>query len=170
MGARDLRNSTFVYGRLAVGDRHVIEVVGTNPAMVATDHKVCPGKKFHPAGDRSWKDAPAPVAFESKWGAPYGDKAFVLKAGNKISLAATGTVMAVAYVDEENGGVFTVAVDGEKKLEQPANVPYESADGAKHFLENRKAVSGLEPGEHRVEIAVASGEVRILGLYAYDAR
>ena len=167
---RDLRNSAFVHGRLSIGDRHLVEIVGTNPEITFADNKVCLNKHFIPAGDPAWKDAPAAGEFTSAWGAPYGDKACVLKEGESMSVNVTGNLIAVAYVDVENGGAFRVEVDGENKLEQKADAPYVDSEGGKYYLENRKAVGGLPFGEHAVKLTCASGEVKILGLYCYDAR
>ena len=185
------RNSSFVHGRLSLGDRHLLEVVSvemvkkpgrkrpvgevTNGAKVkilGVDCKVPPKRRRYGVESPRWR-LPAGCAverFASKWGAPYGDKAVTLKPGQTMALDVEVTDIAVAYVDQPEGGELRVSVDGKQGLAQPTNVPFVDTDKKTRYLENRKAVPGFPVGKRRVELRAAKAPVRVLGLYTYDRR
>jgi hypothetical protein len=169
--SRDLRNSMFAYGRLSLGDRHLVELAGEQSKIVAADCKVAPNRRFLPVDSKLWNlGGKAVSAFASQWGAPYGTRQVLLRAGDTIRVEAVGTDLSVAYVDAANGGSFKVTVDGRERPQVAANVPYVDAAGKPYFLENRRGLRDLGYGLHEVRIEVTRGPVAILGLFAYDAR
>jgi len=170
---RDVRNSSFVHGRLSLGDRHIVEVLGTAPVkVVALDCKIPPDRAWFPAGHSQWQGVGLPTVepFASAWGAPFGDKSLALKPGMELSLETEATDVAIAYVDERAGGTLVVSVDGKERLRQPANQPFVDSDGVEHFIENRRGIRNLAPGRHRVVLRAESACVKILGMNAYDRR
>ena len=173
MRGRNVRNSSFVHGRLSLGDRHVIEVLGADVKIHTTDCKVCPNRTFVTAASSEWRKSmgvPAPETFASQWGAPYGDQVVTLTKGQSLALTVAATDLSVAYVDDPEGGELRLAVDGKERLAQPTHVPFVDTDGKSHYMENRKGVCDVAWGQHRVEIRASRGSVRVLGVYAYDAR
>jgi hypothetical protein len=170
MDSRNVRNSTFVYGRLSLGDRHIIEVAGTAPQLVAVDNKIALNRKFYSVNNAKWKKSAKLSKFKSTWGAPYGDKMAILKSGHKMLINVKADALSIAYVDDKNGGTLTAKVDGSSKLEQPTNIPFTDSEGKKHYIENRKGITGLKYGKHSVEISAKDHDVKILGIYTYDAR
>lgn len=166
----DPRNSTFVHGRLSLGDRHIIEIVDERARLVAVDCKVCPKRVFWDAASDRWQDAASVVPFDSVWGAPYGTKMFRLPPGGSVTIDVEATDLSVAYLDKPTGGTLHVEVDGRPTWSQPTNVPYQDATGTKWFLENRRGVTGMKHGRHRVSLRSEHGDVWILGLFTYDQR
>lgn len=166
----DPRNSSFVHGRLSLGDRHIIEIHGDNAKLVTVDCKVCPRRAFFDAGSDKWQGTKSILPFESTWGAPYGKRMLRLAAGAGIEIEAEATDFSVAYLDCQAGGRLRVAVDGKQAWTQATNVPFEDSSGAKHFIENRRAIAGLEYGKHCIRIEAEGGEVSVLGLFTYDVR
>lgn len=164
----DLRNSAFVYGRLAVGERHIFELIGENPRLVGVDNKVAPAKQFFPAGDAAWQTGAVAADWESAWGYPYGNKIYTLKAGETAKIALSAEVISVAWVDEENGGAFEAIVDGETVWSQQTNVPFMSQDGNSHYIENRRAIPLKDEARRELTIRALDGEVKILGVYGYS--
>lgn len=177
MKSRNVRNSSFVHGRLSLGDRHMLEVQGQDEqeevTVVALDCKVCDKRTHYPVGKPGWQvseGVEAPVSFASEWGAPYGDRVVVLQPGQALSIAVEATDLSVAYVDQPTAGTLQVDVDGTEALRQPCNVPFTDTDGKQHFIENRRGIRDLAHGPHMVELRATGGAVRVLGLYAYDSR
>lgn len=165
---RLLRNSTLVYGRLSLGDRHIVEVVGPGAKIDCADCKVCPNRRFYPVTSPKWNGAKILSDFDSKWGAPYGDKVATLKPGDSLAIEARATDVSIAYVDQKDGGTLTVTVDGDEKRALKTNVPFIDADGNARYLENRKGVTGLPFGDHKVTVTASNGDVQLLGLFSYD--
>jgi len=167
---RNNRNSSFAYGRLETGKRHVVEVLGTNPQIFAADHKVALNKAFFPAGNRKWNKTVRVENFESGWGAPYGSRCFLLHEGEKIEITAEGTLFSVAYLDEKNGGTFEFHAGGKRKKKIRADIPYVCSEGKSHYIENRDAISANTCVKRKITVRCISGTVRILGLYTYNTR
>ncbi len=167
---RNSRNSSFAYGRLETGKRHIVEVIGSNPYMIAADHKVALKKVFHPADSTSWNKPSKVEDFISTWGAPYGSRCFVLHEGETAEIAAEGSIFSIAYLDEEAGGTFTVSIDSGLQAKTDANIPHICSMGKKYYAENRLPVSATHFGRHKITVASTSGRVRIIGLYSYDTR
>lgn len=169
---RDVRNSTFATGRLALGDRHVVEVCGNQSRLVAADCKVVPGRQWTPITSPRWTAASAlkPEPFASQWGAPYGTEQVQLPAGRSIEIALSGTLWSVAYVDQAQGGQLSVEVDRQPALRVPTNAPFATADGRKLFMENRKGTGQYAYGMHLLRITASAGPVALLGVFAYDTR
>ena len=168
---RDLRNSTFVIGRLALGNRHIVEVTSKESRLVAADCKTALGRQWFGVEQPAWKLGPLkPQPFESAWGAPYGSSLVIVPPGKSVEAELPGTRLSAAYLDRPDGGTMQVEVDGQAVLEQPTNEPFTLASGEKTFLENRRAVGGLTPAVHRVRITASQGPVAILGVFTYDER
>jgi|APSaa5957512622_1039677.scaffolds.fasta_scaffold01669_5 hypothetical protein len=176
MKSRDARNSSFVHGRLSLGDRHILELVGQGEEVVtvaALDCKVCDKRMHFPVGGKEWTtsgDVAAPVAWSSEWGAPYGDRVITLGPGQSLSIVVEATDLAVAYVDQPEGGTLRVTVSGEERLLQPCNAPFTDNEGERHFMENRRGIRDLKPGLQHVTLQAVGKSVKVLGLYAYDSR
>lgn len=168
---RDLRNSAFATGLLSLGDRHIVEVTGTDARLVAADSKIIPDRQWYPVDSPRWNLTKLKVeSFESGWGSPYGDKVVQIPAGQWVECEVAGTAVSIAYVDREKGGAAVVEVDGRETLRQPTNVPFATAEGESLYLENRKGILGLRFGVHTVRISAVDGPVSFLGLFSYDTR
>jgi hypothetical protein len=171
MPKRDLRNSLFRFGDCRLGDRHILELQGTDARLTAVDLKVCPNRRYLSVDSPVWDCAGLEVReFASEWGAPYGSRCLDLPAGGSLAVEAVGTDFSLAYADQPDGGSLKVALDGVPVLEVAANVPYTDRQGTAHYLENRRGILGLPYGRHRFTVAAAGGPVTVLGLFAYDAR
>lgn len=168
MSKRDNRNSTFVYGRLNTGDRHIFEIVGDEPIINAVDNKVCTGRTFISPSSEKWRGDIIIEDFNSEWGAPYGKEMFKIPAGKKVEIDITANLISIAYLDLKDGGKLEVIVDGEKKLVQETNIPFVDSEGVEYFIENRKAISGIKYGKHNIEIKSIDKDIYILGVYEYD--
>lgn len=168
---RDVRNSSFAVGRLALGDRHVVEVTGNRSRLVAVDCKLAPGRQWVPVSSLRWGLSVLKLEpFASQWGAPYGTQLVLVPAGKTVELELTGTLWSVAYVDRPDGGQLVVEVDGQPALRVPTNVPFTTADGRRLLMENRKATAPFPYGMHLVRVTAADGPVALLGVFAYDTR
>jgi len=171
MAARNVRNSMFTYGKLSLGDRHVLELTGEGAKITAADCKLCPNREVFPVDSPRWTlGTKKPEPFASKWGGPFGDKQVRLQPGESISIWAAGTDLALAYVDDAQGGKLKVTVDEAAPVEIAANVPYKDATGKEVFMENRKGLRNLGYGLHRVTVEATDGPVAVLGLFTYDTR
>lgn len=166
----DPRNSSFVHGHLALGDRHIIEILGEDATLVAVDCKVAPNRTFFAADSDKWKGTRKAEQHQSSWGAPYGDQVFRLTVGQSIEIAVEATDLSIAYLDQPTGGKLIVEVDGKEVLTQATNVPFIDSKERTHFIENRKAVRSLDYQTHAVRLHAKGGDVFVLGLFSYDAR
>ena len=168
---RDLRNSLFAYGKLSLGDRHILEICGAEPKLTAADCKIAPNRQFLAMDNPRWALGAKKVEpFQSAWGAPFGDKQVVLQPGEAVTIQAVGTDVAVAYVDAANAGTLKVTVDDQERLSVPANVAFKDQSGKEQFLENRKGIRELGYGAHTVRVEAVDGPVALLGVYTYDTR
>ena len=165
----DPRNSSFLHGRLSLGDRHIIEIHGDDAKLVAVDCKVCPRRAFLDAESDEWQGAKSVLPFESAWGAPYGNRMFRLAPGASIEIEAPATDLSLAYLDQPTGGTLQMEVDGKQAWSQATDVPFEDSTGAKHFIENRRAITGLAYQKHRIRLQAQGSEVCVLGLFTYDS-
>jgi hypothetical protein len=190
MSKRDERNSSFVHGRLSLGDRHIIEVlsgqkdkdgkeggdekeVKTEVEVAALDCKICDRRRFFPVDAPEWtpSDGVLPAqSFASAWGAPFGDRIVTLQPGQSLRIDIEATDLSAAYLDAADAGELHVVVDGTKLLTQPCNLPFTDTDGTQHYLENRRGIRSLEFGNHTVELRAANAPVSVLGLFTYDSR
>ncbi len=169
--ARDLRNASFTCGRLSLGDRHVMELVGATSKIAVADCRICPNRRFIPADSKLWQPGGKTTQpYASEWGAPYGDRQVRLKAGEFVEIEAVGTDLSVAFLDAADGGTLKVSVDGQARLSLKTNVPFKDSTSKEYFTEDRKGVRDLGYGAHRVRIEVTEGTVGVLGLFTYDAR
>jgi hypothetical protein len=169
--AFDLRNSVARYGRLALGDRHILEIGGTGAKLTAVDSKVCPDRQYLPVSSPQWDLQGAAVgAFTSEWGAPYGDRKAALQPGSRFTITVLGTDLSVAYVDTAEGGTLKVTVDGTERLSVATNVPFVDLEQRPNLMENRRGIRGLPWGLHTVQLEASDGPVSVLGLYVYDSR
>ncbi len=168
---RNLRNSLFAYGKLSLGDRHVLELTGEGAQIKAADCKICPGRQDIPVDQPPWElRGKQPQAFASQWGAPFGDKQVRLEPGEDISVWAVGTDLALAYVDAPLGGTLKITVDDKPPVYIPTNIPYRTATGQEIYMENRRGLPHFRYGWHFVRVQAVDGPVAILGLFAYDTR
>ena len=168
---RDPRNSSFAYGRLSFGDRHIVETTGASPCIVAADCKVCPDRTWVGVESTLWRTAGLNATpFNSQWGAPYGGQQILLPPGRKLELDVVATDVSVAYADAPTGGVLVVTVDGQERLRPSANQPYVDIATNRLFLENRKGILNLGYGIHTVRLEAVGAPVTVLGLFSYDAR
>lgn len=168
---RDIRNSLFRHGRLSLGNRHVIEIGGKNAQFTAIDSKVCPNRNWVGIESKRWNLNSLNIKdFQSKTGAPYGNKVLTVPAGKSITLNAVGTDFSIAYLDIEKGGELKVLVDGKEKLKTFTNIPFKFINGDKWFMENRKGINNLPYGLHKIRIEAVKNAVNILGVFAYDSR
>jgi len=168
MTKRDARNSTFMTGRLSLGDRHILEVAGIEAQIAAADSKVVYGRERVGIEDTRWQLANKSVQnFASQWGAPYGDKQVVLQPGQKAVLKFRGDAVSVAWVDKANGGKIQAKVDGVMKWEQATDQPFVLVGGESVLLENRKGILNLAPGEHELEVTAIEKPVTLLGAFVY---
>jgi hypothetical protein len=171
LARRDVRNSTFALGLLSLGDRHVVEVTGTDARLVAADCKVIVGRQWIGAESPRWTLGTLhPQAFASDWGAPYGSQQVVIPANGSVEIDFPGTDFSVAYVDRPGGGRLRVQVDGRDALDEPTDRPFTTAGGEKRFLENRKGIRHLPYGQHWIRVKAEEGPVALLGLFSYDTR
>lgn len=164
------RNSTFVHGRLSLGDRHIVEIPNQGAKLVVVDNKVCPNRRFFGVDSKQWQSPPKVKSFQSKWGAPYGEKAFLLTAGDSIEIEVEATDLSIAWLDRAEGGTLITEVDGKPVWSQPTNIAFEDSEGRQHFIENRRGVTGLPFGKHRVRLQAEGNDVWVLGLFTYDVR
>jgi len=169
-GSRDVRNSTFATGRLSFGDRHLVEVAGTESKLVAADSKPHPSRRWFGIDHAAWTVPGERQPFASSWGAPYGAVQTVLRAGQSASIAVVGTDLSVAYVDQDGGGRLVASVDGQPRLEVATNRPFAAASGEALFMENRRGILGLPYGWHILTVTAADGPVSLLGVFTYDTR
>ncbi len=174
---RNVRNSTFRYGRTQLGDRHILELVGKDARLTAVDMKICPQRRFIGVGSALWdhrsggkKMSFKVEPFGSKWGAAYGDQQIKLQPGQVLEMDALMTDLSVAYVDQADGGKLRVSVDGKRRLEQLSNVPFIDQQKRKHYMENRKGISRFAYGWHRLRIEAVDKPVVVLGVFTYDSR
>jgi hypothetical protein len=168
---RDVRNSSFVVGRLMLGDRHVVEVTGNQSRLVAADCKVVPERQWIPITSPRWSTPDLkPEPFASQWGAPYGTQLVLLPAGKTAEIELIGTLGSVAYADRADGGQLLAEIDGQPALRVPTNVPFITADGQRLLMENRKATPSFPYGTHTLRVTAVNGPVALLGLFTYDTR
>ncbi len=169
---RDARNSTFTtMAPLTRGDRHILELEGSNAVITALDAKTILGRRWIGVESAAWRGlAPAVKPFRSDWGAPYGSNQAVLAAGVGALLYAAGTEFSIAYADQPGGGTLHVRVDGVERLAQPTDAPFAAVSGKPLYIENRRGILGLPYGRHRIEAEAQGGPVSLLGLFAYDTR
>jgi len=170
MNARDARNSTFATGRLSLGDRHVIEVSGTDSHLVAADSKAALNRVWHGVDSKNWQGISAAEPFASQWGTPYGSSKVLLQPGQSAHLQFAGTACSVAWVDAQKGGILEASVDGRKIWEHPTNIPFQLASGEKVYMENRKGILHLPFGVHKLQVTAKQAPVILLGAFSYDTR
>ncbi|MCC7492739.1 MAG: hypothetical protein IT204_10345 [Fimbriimonadaceae bacterium] len=166
---RDERNSTYAYGRLSLGDRHLVEVLP--PAkLAAVDCKSVLNRQFCSVASARWeKGLLTPTPHASAWGAPYGDQQVLLPVGGTLRLETVGTDLAVAWVDRPDGGTLQVSVDAAPPVAIATNQPF-AAVGGPLFLENRRGLRGLPYGWHALTLTASEAPVAVLGAFSYDTR
>lgn len=168
---RNVRNSTFAAGRLSLGDRHIVEVVGTEAKIVAVDCKSAIERQWIGVGSARWQLGKQRVeTFASQWGAPYGSEQVRLAAGESTTVETPGTFFSVAYADQPNGGQLVVEVDGHEAIRHSTDVPFRTASGEELWMENRRGARLVSYGLHSIRITAADGPVLVLGLFSYDTR
>ncbi|KAA0143110.1 hypothetical protein FYZ48_01700 [Gimesia chilikensis] len=164
------RNSTFVHGRLARGDRHIIEIPNPSARLSVVDCKVGLKRQFYGAEAQGWQGKSAVEEFESKWGAPYGEQAFLLQPGEALEIEVEADELSIAWLDDPSGGTLVAEVDGKQAWSQPTNQPFTDSQERKHYIENRRGVLGLPFGKHRIRLQAEGQPVRVIGVFVYDGR
>lgn len=164
------RNSTFVHGRLSRGDRHIIEIPNKSARLSAVDCKVGLNRRFYGVDANGWRGTQSVKTFKSTWGAPYGEQAFYLMPGETIETDVEATDLSIAWLDRSEGGTLVTLVDGKKVWSQPTNEPFTDSQGRTHFIENRRGVTGLPFGKHRITLQAQDKPVWLLGVFGYDGR
>jgi hypothetical protein len=169
---RDIRNSTCRYGATSLGDRHILEIAGSDVSLDFIDSKICPNRRFIGVGSIFWKkpDGVNVENFKSEIGAPYGASVVTLPVGKSLEFNVICTDLSVAYVDQPEGGILKVEVDGELKLKQTTNIPFVNIAKKKLFMENRKGLLNLGYGWHKVRLTAEKNPVKVLGAFGYDSR
>lgn len=164
------RNSTFVHGRLARGDRHIIEIPNKSARLSAVDCKVGLKRRFYGVDAKGWQGKSAVEDFQSKWGAPYGERAFQLQPGETLEIEVEADELSIAWLDDPAGGTLVAEVDGKPAWSQPTNQPFIDSQGRTHFIENRRGVLGLPFAKHRIRLQAEGKPVRVIGVFGYDGR
>ncbi|QGQ22470.1 hypothetical protein F1728_07170 [Gimesia benthica] len=164
------RNSTFVHGRLSRGDRHIIEIPNQSARLGAVDCKVGLKRRFYGVEAQGWKGKSPVQEFESKWGAPYGEQAFLLQPGETLEIEVEADELSIAWLDDPAGGTLVAEVDGKPAWSQPTNQPFTDSQGRTHFIENRRGVLGLPFGKHQIRLQAEGKPVRVIGVFGYDGR
>lgn len=164
------RNSTFVHGRLTRGDRHIIEIPNPGARLSAVDCKVGLKRRFYGVDAQGWQGKSAVEEFESKWGAPYGEQAFLLQPGETLEIEVEADELSIAWLDDPAGGTLVAEVDGKQAWSQPTNQPFTDSQGRTYFIENRRGVLGLPFGKHRIRLQAEGKPVRVIGVFGYDGR
>ncbi len=168
---RDIRNSLVRHGRCALGDRHVFELVGKGAKLTFVDAKTCPDRRSFGIDNPLWRKPAGGVSdFASEWGAPFGSKQLLVKAGESAEIDVLCTDISIADVDAADGGELKLVVDGKEKFVQPTNVPFTDFEKRQSFIENRKGALGLGFGVHTIRVEAVNAPVRLLGLFTYDSR
>ncbi|MDD2708141.1 MAG: hypothetical protein PHV34_09040 [Verrucomicrobiae bacterium] len=168
---RNSRNSTFATGKLALGDRHVVEIGGKEARLIAVDAKVVPGRRWFGVANKAWDIGKlAPQPFASQWGAPCGGEQIVMPPGGEASINLVATDISIAWADDPQGGTLIVEIDGANAGRISSNTPFETMQGEKLFMENRKGWTGLPYGVHSVRVKAEGGPVHLLGAFSYDTR
>tara|TARA_R100001132_G_scaffold27454_1_gene33702 strand:+ start:2826 stop:5195 length:2370 start_codon:yes stop_codon:yes gene_type:complete len=166
----NLRNSTFVHGRLARGDRHIIEIPNSSARLIAVDCKVGLNRRFYGVDAKGWQGASTVQEFQSKWGAPYEEQAFQLQPGETLEIDVEADELSIVWLDDSAGGTLVAEVDGKLAWSQPTNQPFTDSQDRTHFIENRRGVLGLPFGKHRIRLQAAGESVRVIGVFGYDGR
>ncbi|WP_417388194.1 SGNH/GDSL hydrolase family protein [Gimesia sp.] len=164
------RNSTFVHGRLTRGDRHIIEIPNKSARLSAVDCKVGLKRQFYGVDAKGWQGKSTVQEFESKWGAPYGERAFQLQPGETLEIEVEADELSIAWLDDPAGGTLVVEVDDKPAWSQPTNQPFTDSQGRTHFIENRRGVLGLPFAKHRTRLQAEGKPVRVIGVFGYDGR
>jgi len=167
---RNPRNSSFATGLLSLGDRHIIEVTGTDSRISAVDSKAALNRVWHGIDSKSWQGISTVESFKSEFGAPFGSSKVLLQPGQSASLQFVGTDCSVAWLDAVDGGVLNVTIDGKKEWSQATNAPFELASGKSTFMENRKGILNLPFGVHQLQVQATDKPVILLGAFSYDTR
>lgn len=165
----NLRNSYFRHGRLAIGDRHVLEI-DKNFKLTAVDCKRLLNRSYCGVESKAFAGLDKCEEWKSVTGYPYGRYVATLPAGKSCTFTALGNAFSIVWVDAEKAGTLTAEVDGRKIFTVPANVPYTFLDKKQLFMENRKGITGLPYGVHEITLKAEKAPVKIMGVFSYDTR
>jgi hypothetical protein len=168
---RDIRNSMFRYGRCTLGDRHILEITGKNAILTYVDSKINPGRLYFPVDNPGWNIETTRIEdFHSEWGAPYGTKKVILQPGESAGIEVICTDISVAYADKPEGGIIDVYIDNDYKVSIPSDIPFIDTDKNENYIENRKGITDLGYGLHKINIVAKNDTVTLLGIFTYDSR
>ncbi len=166
------RLSSLTFGNARFGDRHILEIPADGARFNAVDAYVAPNRRFIGVESKVWERGffRRTRPFESRVGAPYGNRQVRLPAGASMRVAVVGSDISVAYADDPGGGILRVVVNDDERLTIATAQPFTTRDGREIYLENRRGVTGLGYGRHDVVVEAVDGPVRVLGIFSYDRR
>ena len=169
MAGYDRRNSFFRYGRLSLGDRHVVEL---SPEFKFTflDAKQSPNRYYVGVESKMFKGIKKIQPFNSMTGFPYGRYVATLAPGESCQVTLTGNAFAFAWVDTPKGGDLQITVDEKKYPAFATNEPYIMMNKEKIFMENRKGFEGFPFGVHTITVKALKAPVTFMGVFSYDTR
>ena len=165
----NLRNSFFRHGRLPVGDRAVIEV-GGHHKFNAVDCKIILNRSYCGVESKAFKGINKYEEYNSMTGYPYGRYISVIEPGKECTATLLGNTFSIVWADHQEGGTLTAEVDGKKAFAIETNKPYTFIDKTQLFIENRKGITGMPYGMHKITIKADKAPVKIMGIYSYDIR
>ena len=165
----NVRNSFFRHGRLAFGDRHVVEISDFYK-FTFLDSKQSLNKYYTGVESKLFSGIKKVLPYNSQTGFPYGRFVTTLQPGESCQITLPGNAFAVTWVDTEKGGSLSAEINGNKCFEVPANVPFVMQNKEKLYMENRKGIQGLPFGLHTITLKAAKAPVLLMGVYAYDTR
>jgi hypothetical protein len=161
----------FRYGRCTLGDRHILEITGKNAILTYVDSKINPGRLYFPVDNPGWNIETTRIEdFHSEWGAPYGTKKVILQPGESAGIEVICTDISVAYADKPEGGIIDVYIDNDYKVSIPSDIPFIDTDKNENYIENRKGITDLGYGLHKINIVAKNDTVTLLGIFTYDSR
>jgi hypothetical protein len=167
----DPRNSLFRFGRLTLGDRHIVELAAEEAEFTGFDAKICPNRQFICISSPLWQGVQHETQeYASQTGYPYGKRILILEPGQSITINAVGSDFSAVWVDAEGGGTLQASIDDEEVFTVSTAEPFIFRDGTCLYLENRKGILDRAYGVHTLKFTAQDGPVRLMGLFTYDKR
>ena len=163
------RNSFSRFGRLALGDRHIIET-STDYKFDSVDCKMVLNRSFIGVESGAFSGISKGEPWKSETGFPYGKFIATLQPGKSCTVNVIGTAFSVVWVDAAKGGKLTASVDGKNAFTVPTDIPFTLVSKEKLYMENRKGITGLHYGEHVITLTAQNAPVKLMGVYSYDTR
>ena len=165
----NVRNSFFRHGRLALGDRHIVEVEAPFK-YTFMDCKQPLNRYYTGVESKLFTGIKKVQNYKSRTGFPYGRFVTTLMPGESCKVALPGNAFSVVWVDAVKGGTLQADIDGQKAFEIATNVPFVMQNKERLYIENRKGIQGMPFGIHTITLKAVKAPVMIMGVYAYDTR